>query len=251
MFDDMSQPVDTASIKEFTKEIFSRISIETVEAMTADLQRKSDAFARLLARDRIDDLQEEQFRKLLRWIFTTRRHSDKVLGVVPIEKLRTEVAALLYGDGHVHNRFQNFYDALEGVPEQMRIDIAGELLHFTFPAQHWLWCRWLWDKKNKTGALRLLTTEDFELESENIAESYLKVGKATLFVYKMGEAAGYQDNDKSLFGTVVFMSAVYVIYSYTVLRMRMTQEFNKVVPGLEEFSRRILGIHHMDEYQID
>ena len=247
----MSQPVDSGSIKEFTKEIFSKISIETVEAMTADLQRKSDAFGRLLASDRVDALGEEQFKKLLKWIFSTRRHSDKVLGVVPIEKLRDEVAALLYGEGHVHDRFQHFYDALDGIPEQLRIDMAGELLHFTFPTQHWLWSRWLWDRKNKTGALRLLITDDFELEADSIAESYLKVGKATLFVYKMGEAAGYQDSDKSLFGTVVFMSAVYVIYTYTVLRMRMTQEFNKVVPGLEEFSRRILGIHRMEEYQID
>jgi hypothetical protein len=34
-----------------------------------------------------------------------------------------------------------------------------------------------------------------------------------------------------------------VVYVYTVLRLRMTQEFNKVMPGLPEFSRRLLGVY--------
>ena len=251
MPDLMNQPVDTSSVKEFTKEIFNRISLEAMESMTADLQRKSDAFKTLLAPERIDDIAEAEFKKVLKWIFSTRRHSDKVLGAMPFEKLREHVKLLLYGEKPVHERFQDFYDALNDIPEHLKTDLAGELLHFTAPTRHWLWCRWLWDRKNKTGALPLLVTEDFELEAENIAESYLKVGKATVFVYQVGEAAGYQNADRSLYRTIVFMAAVYVIYTYTVLRMRMTQEFNKVVPGLEEFSRRILGIYRMEEYQFD
>jgi len=30
---------------------------------------------------------------------------------------------------------------------------------------------------------------------------------------------------------------------YTVLRMRMTQEFNKVVPDLPDLVRRLLGVY--------
>jgi hypothetical protein len=30
---------------------------------------------------------------------------------------------------------------------------------------------------------------------------------------------------------------------YTTLRMRMTQEFNQVVPQLSELLRRLLGVH--------
>jgi len=29
--------------------------------------------------------------------------------------------------------------------------------------------------------------------------------------------------------------------------MRMTQEFNKVMPGLPEFSRRLLGVYKLEE----
>lgn len=247
----MSQLVDSSSVKEFTKEIFNRISMETLEAMTKDLQQKSHAFESLLGPNHVHSLTEEEFRKVLSWIFSTRRHTDKVLSAMPFEDLRSAVVELLYGQKPVHERFQNFYDALNAVPEFLRIDMAGELLHFTFPTQHWLWCRWLWDKKNQTGALRLLVTDDFEFEAETVADAYLKVGKATVFVYQVGEEAGFNKVSQSLFGTVIFMCSVYVIYTYTVLRMRMTQEFNKVVPDLEEFSRRILGIYRMEEYQID
>ncbi|RLD17523.1 MAG: hypothetical protein DRI69_12120, partial [Bacteroidetes bacterium] len=56
----------------------------------------------------------------------------------------------------------------------------------------------------------------------------------------------FQTIHKSLFGTDVYLACVYVIYAYTVLRMRMTQEFNKVMPQQIEFVRRILGVKDMD-----
>jgi hypothetical protein len=67
-------------------------------------------------------------------------------------------------------------------------------------------------------------------------------------VHEVGDAAGFQRIERSLFGTTVFLCSVYAVYSYTVLRMRMTQEFNKVVPGLPELTRRLLGVHRMEEY---
>ena len=72
---------------------------------------------------------------------------------------------------------------------------------------------------------------------------YLRVGKAVAFVHQVGEAAEFQTISKTTFGTDVFLSCVYVVYVYTILRMRMTQEFNKVMPGLPEFVRRLLGVH--------
>ncbi|MBK7407895.1 MAG: hypothetical protein IPJ40_07325 [Saprospirales bacterium] len=121
------------------------------------------------------------------------------------------------------------------------------MLHFTFPDQHWLWCRWMWDPKTKTGSLPLVVTENFDLGGQSLGETYLKVGKAVAFVHHTGEAAGFQNISRALYGTDVFLCSVYVIYTYTVLRMRMTQEFNKVVPDLAEFTRRLLGVHRMNE----
>ena len=62
-------------------------------------------------------------------------------------------------------------------------------------------------------------------------------------MHEVGNATGFRKISQTIFGTDVFLSCVYVIYVYTVLRMRMTQEFNKVIPGLPEFSRRLFGIH--------
>ena len=91
-----------------------------------------------------------------------------------------------------------------------------------------------------------MTTEDYNLNSSTLGENYLKVGEAVAFVHEVGEAAGFQTISRSLFGTDVYLSCVYVVYVYTVLRMRMTQEFNKVIPGLPEFSRRLLGVYKLE-----
>ena len=33
---------------------------------------------------------------------------------------------------------------------------------------------------------------------------------------------------------------------YTVLRMRMTREFNKLLPPLPDLIRRLLGVNHLE-----
>ena len=71
----------------------------------------------------------------------------------------------------------------------------------------------------------------------------IEVGRAVAFVHEVGDAAGFQKISRNVFGTDVYLCCVYVVYAYTVLKMRMTQEFNKVMPGLPEFCRRLLGVH--------
>ena len=43
--------------------------------------------------------------------------------------------------------------------------------------------------------------------------------------------------------TDVFLACVYAVYMYTVLRLRMTQEFNRIVPELPDLVRRLLGVY--------
>jgi len=59
----------------------------------------------------------------------------------------------------------------------------------------------------------------------------------------MAEAVDFQFINRSLFGTDVYLSCVYVIYAYTVFKIKMTDEFNKVMPPIGEFSKRILGVY--------
>ncbi|MFQ5637189.1 MAG: hypothetical protein ACE5IR_04265 [bacterium] len=242
----MSQVVDTESAKEFMKEALSKISPEELTEICSQLEIKSQIFQKQLSLKSLSASSEEDFLKILRLIFSTRRKAPKILKELNAVKLKQWTVELLYGNGKIESRFQMFCDYLEGLESNVRYDLASELLHFTFPGQYWLWTRWMWDPKPQTGALTLVTTEDYDLNSASLGETYLKVGEAVAFVHQVGAAAGFQTISRSLFGTDVYLSCVYVVYVYTVLRIRMTQEFNKVIPGLPEFSRRLLGVHKLE-----
>ena len=190
---------------------------------------------------------KEELREIFRLVFCTRRKSHVLLEAFKIDSYRLFISDLLHGEEELDVRFQKFFDNLGELDVNLKFDLAGELLHFTFPEKYWLWGRWMWDPGTRTGALPLVTTEEFDFEASGWGEKYMKVGKGVAFVHSVAESAGFQFISRSLYGTDVFLTCVYVIYAYTVLRMRMTQEFNKIMPGLPEFSRRILGIHKIPE----
>jgi hypothetical protein len=203
----------------------------------------------------------------LRSIFATRRKADAIIDVIGVEALRAALDQLLYSSSPTPDRFQRFVDSLSGfwndvrlahkplpgsdesdVPENILCDLASEMLHFTAPDEYWLWTRWMWDPRVGTGALPLVTMDDTELHGRNAGETYLKVGVAVAFVRATGEAVGFVKFGvgNSPFGIDVFLSCVYAVYVYTTLRLRMTQEFNKVVPQLPELSRRLLGVWRLE-----
>ncbi len=243
----MSQIVDTATAKEFMKETLERIEEKHLVKIAKILEVKSEMFKqRFDKQSKVDQLSEEELLETIRLVFSVRRKAKKILEEIGVEVLKKHIVDLLYGSDPIHTRFQNFCNYIPQVDEHISYDLAGELLHFTFPEKYWLWCHWMWNPKTKTGSLPLVITGDFDLSAPTIAESYLKVGKAVAFVHEVGEAAGFQTISRSLFGTDVYLSCVYVIYAYTVLRMRMTQEFNQVMPGVVEFSSRILGVYKLE-----
>lgn len=243
----MSQLIDIPAAKEFMKETLDRVSREELMAIASDLEVKSNFFRQRLNRESIHQLSVSELEEIVQYIFATRRHYRKIKDVQQYENLITEIKLLLYGEGSIESRFTDFVNSVEGGDAGMKAEMAGELLHFTYPEQYWLWSRWMWDPNKKTGALPLVTTEGFDLTGDQHGEVYLKVGKGVAFVHAVGEAADFQFISRTLFGTDVFLSCVYVVYAYTVLRMRMTQEFNKVMPGLPEFTRRLLGITKLPE----
>jgi len=242
----MGQIVDTETAREFMKEILDKIEEVQLVKICHDLTEKSKRFQEKLAEDSLRQLSKEEVLGILKQVFCTRRKAGKILEeIVDYQYFKTWINDLLYSQMPLQHRFQTFCDHLNNLEKNIPFDLAGELLHFTFPNKYWLWSRWMWDPSVKTGSLPLVTTEDFDLNAPTIGEMYLRVGKGVAFVHEVGEAAGFQTISRSLFGTDVFLSCVYVIYAYTVLKMRMTQEFNKVMPGLSEFSRRILGVYQM------
>ena len=246
----MAQLVDTESAKEFMQEALGKVQPEELEAICGDVEIKSRWLQQKLSPESLPAISAEEYRAILRRVFSTRRKAGEMLQRYPVEDLRQWTGDLLYGGESVQARFQKFTDRLAGEGDNVRRDLASELLHFSDPERYWLWTRWMWDPKVRTGALPLVTNESCDLSGSTDGDIYLRVGGAVAFVHQVGEAAGFQSISKTMFGTDVFLACVYVVYVYTVLRMRMTQEFNKVMPGLPEFVRRLLGVYEKGGYAV-
>jgi hypothetical protein len=236
--------VDTATATEFMDEILSRATLEDLSSVASDLSRKSDAL-RLLVGDGRTPLTEPELRRLLRWVFASRRKADRILATVDPNALARAVVQLQDASIDLTDRFTTFDTLLVDWPGAA-FDLPGELLHFLRPDEYWLWTRWIWDPLGETGALRLVTLDEVELSGPTRGDTYRAVGHATAFVEATGKAAGFTSMGPGLFGTDVYLAGVYGVYMYTVLRMRMTAEFNKIVPPLGGLVRRLLGVQHME-----
>ncbi|MBI3028730.1 MAG: hypothetical protein HYY64_04375 [Candidatus Rokubacteria bacterium] len=240
------QVVDTQSAREFMREALQKITEAELSAIADECRTKRDRFRALLARPSGAPPTEGELRALLRSIFSTRRRTPELLERARAERLASWIGDLVGGRGPVEARFQVFCDRLDGVPESLSYDLASELLHFTDPERYWLWTRWVWDPKTRTGALPLVTMEEYDLVAPSLGTMYLRVGEATAFVHETGRAAGFTPIGQGAFGVDVYLACVYGVYVYTTVRMRMTQEFNRVIPPLPELCRRLLGVHRME-----
>ncbi len=224
------------------REAMQKITLQELDAIEQEVAAKSARFQTALAPDRIARLSADEWRGLFKTIFATRRKADAILAAHAENGLRDQVSDLIHGDAELAARFQTFCDGFPDLDANVRYDFASELLHFTRPEDCWLWTRWMWDPVLETGSLRLVTMDDFDLRAPSLGETYLRVGEAMAFVNATGEAAGFTRIGQQTFGADVFLACVYGVYTYTVLRLRMTNEFNKVIPELPELARRLLGV---------
>jgi len=239
----MSQLIDIEAAREFMKETLSKVDKQILIDIAKTLEEKSLLFQNLLSKDAILELTKEDFDQILDKVFSIRRKKDKLYEIISFENLKPAIYDLLHSSDKIEKRFQVFFDVLGDLNTSLKYDLTGELLHFSYPEKYWLWSRWMWDPKNKTGAIPLVTSEEFDLQGEIMSETYMKVGKGVAFVHSVAESAEFQFINRSLFGTDVYLSCVYIIYAYTILQLKMTKEFNEVMPGLTEFSRRLLGVY--------
>jgi hypothetical protein len=242
------QIVDTPAAAEFLGQVLEATTREDLSAIADDLVRKSDAMRSIVGDDPAA-MDKAAIAELLSWVFCARRKVEKIFAVVHPEELAAGVADLLGGTGGIAARFDAFQNLLGGtggsIAGTVAADLPGELLHFLDPGRYWLWSRWMWDPETETGSLRLVTTDEVELDVGSPGESYLAIGQALAFVEETGKAAGFTTMGAGQFGTDVFLAAIYGVYMHTVLRMRLTQEFTNVVPPLPALTRRLLGVYHV------
>jgi hypothetical protein len=240
-----AEAVDSEAALEFMKEATKLASASDLEDIGHRLEVKRELFGELLSAPALPVLDEVGLKRLLAKIFSLRRKSGRLLRANGLDTLRAELAALLYGDGEVGERLQRFVERIGGLEQPMVLALATECLHFTAPQRHWLWTHWIWDPKSGTGALPLVTRDDLDLGAASLAERYLNVGRATALVTAQGRADGWTWTGRGLFGTDVFLACVYAVYMYTVFRVRLSQEFNRILPELPELVQRVLGVRHL------
>jgi hypothetical protein len=239
------QVVDTPSAQEFMRETLERVSEQELWTIGDELARKAAGFAALLADGRARELGRADLRRVLRSVFSARRRADAMLDDLGPDRLAAEIDLLLHGPGDLGERVARFDEALAGHGEAA-LDLPFELLHFTYPERYWLWTRWMWDPRTATGALPLVAADEVDLTAPSRGETYAKVGQAVAFVNETGKAAGFTTMADGLLGIDVFLACVYAVYMFTVLRLRMTQEFTKIVPDLPDLVRRLLGVYRLE-----
>ena len=240
------QVVDTETAAEFMSETLASVAAGDLAAIADDLQRKSELFRTHLDPDRLAQLGDPELRIILRGVFTARRMADAILSHIGADSLRDEIARLLYGAGDLGGRYEHFQAVFADWPG-VAFELPSELLHFTEPDRHWLWTRWMWDPRTDTGAIALVTEDGFDLGGGDPWPTYQRIGEASAFISETGRAAGFTSFTNGPFGIDVFLACVYTIYMYTVLRLRMTQEFNHIVPQQTELIRRLFGVLHLED----
>ncbi len=240
---DIQQVVDAEAALEFMKEATKLATATELEDVGERLEAKHALFRELLGREAIGALDEAGFKTLVGRVFSLRRKAGRLLRANGIDKLRAELEALLWGPGEPVARFDRFVGAVEGVERPMVVSLASEALHYTRPDRYWLWTHWVWNPQAATGALALVTQQGVDLAGATEGEVYLKVGRAMALVDAEGHKVGYSRSGRGLFGTDVFLACVYAVYMYTVFRMKLSQEFNRILPELPELVERVLGVH--------
>jgi len=238
--------LDAPSAVEFMREALIKISEEEISTISAELEGKRARFAPLLARGALEAADAEHLRRILRMVFATRKRADEIIGSVGADALRPALLDLVHGKADTATRFAAFDEALSELNAPVRRDLAGEVLHFHDPERYWLWSRWMWNPRTRTGALPLVLVSDEGLDGADAGESYLRVGEAMKTVLTMADELGFHRMRASPFALDVYLGGVYGVYMYTVTRMRMTQEFNRVIPKLPELLRRLFGVHRLE-----
>lgn len=238
----IADAVDAPSAVEFMREALVKISEEDIGVVSDLLAGKRDALAPYLTADALGAANAQAVRPILGRVFATRKRADELILAAGAPAMCRALRDLIHGGGRIETRFTAFDNALAPIDASIRRDLAGECLHFSDPGRYWMWSRWMWDPEARTGALPLVMVEEFDFDGPDAGAAYLRVGAATSAVIATARELGFQRMGASPFSVDVYLAAIYGIYLYTVTRLRMTQEFNRVIPQLPDLVRRLLGV---------
>ncbi len=240
---DIKKVVDSEAALEFMKEATKLATSSQLEGINVKLEEKFRLFSKLLGPGHIHSLTEEEFFQIVRRIFSIRRKAKRMIRENGFPFLREEMAVLLYGSEPTPQRINRFTGAIRQIEDKMRINFAGELLHYTQPDQYWLWTNWILDPFTGIGALSLVSHENVIPLGGSFGETYMNVGKVMSLVSAQGHITGFTNFGGGGFGINVFLACVYAVYMYTVFKVKLSREFNRILPELPELTQRVLGVY--------
>ncbi len=181
-------------------------------------------------------------------VAVARRHATTLAEYLAQHNITVVTRELLHGSSQAATRVAGFAARLHGLDPRLRLELATGLLHYTFPDNHWLWTRWLWDTTTRTGVLPLLAGSVHNLLADDVAEGYVKVGHVTAMSMRFAEGTGLLTPEltehprRRPFAAAVFLACAYSIYLYGVTSWRLSREFNRLLPTLPNMMRRLLGL---------
>jgi hypothetical protein len=236
--------VDVPTAKELIERIHQQVTVDELASMVGELEAKVRAVRKLLLDPELD---AAGVRAALERTFVARRRASAVMGTREDRQLVAWVTDLLDGTDPLGRRLERFCASAGPLQGPAAAELATELLHFTYPARHWLWARWIWSAESRTGALPLLIGEQFELEGDGLGATYERVSEALDALDTSPEASAFRLHGGGRLATDVLLACTYGVYMRTVLGLKMTQEFNALVPPMAQLTRRLLGTHHHRE----
>lgn len=235
--------VDEELALEFMKEATKLASSAELEAIGQRLEEKSSLFQLHLSEEALAKLDLAAFTEVMSKIFGLRRKTKRLIRHNGLDAILGAIQELLYGSAPLAVRFTKFTGSIKGLDEHLIISLGSEIIHFTEPGKYWLWTPWIWEEKQGGGALPLVLQTQNGFGGETTGEKYENVGKSLILVNALGQHRGYSSAGRGMFGTDIFLACVYAVYMYTVFRMRLSQEFNRILPELPEMTRRVLGVY--------
>jgi hypothetical protein len=239
----LTDPVDLGTAAEFAEAIRRSVDRDALSEMARGLADKSAWLGEALRADRIPKMTEAETLRLLRSFFSSRSKARSVLATHDPTEVKGALADLVHGERPLADRLDDFAATFEDF-DHIAVDLPWELLHLYDPARFWLWASWVWNPRTETGALKLVASDDVDLYGADRVSTYRLVGANLAVLQASATAAGMISSDP--FALDVFLACVYGVYMYTVLRMRMSQEFNRIVPQLPSLARRLTGLHQWE-----
>lgn len=238
--------VDVESAAEFLRLVREQADDGVLATLSAQAAARGQELRRRLDPAALAGLDANGLLALLRQFYTTRRRGPEVLDAIGPGALAAALAELAGGSGGAAERLGRFVHRVESLsPAHARTAAytGAEALRCLDPAGAWPWTRWVWDPQTGSGAIRLVALEHHELRGRDAADTYGRVGAVAGALRTLAAAEGFWPGIGGEYGPDVFLACVYSVYTYTVLAMKMTREFNQVVPPLAAMARRLLGIH--------